>query len=135
MNTPAFTPGFRLSAIDVIVLVAGAVTVSALATLNYWWWSFVIAFVLGHFFLFCNIIRMARPLELAWAGVFVTLAAATIAIDAPGWLVTAAVSLATTVVVVVAEMRKASYHGVGWQRINPGLPAWWEARMDGGNRG
>src|ERR1700683_2521639 len=125
MNTPAFTPGFRLSTIDVIVLVAGAAAVSALAALDYWAWAFVIAFGLAHFFLFCNIIRMARPLKLAWAGVFVLLAATTIAIDVPGWLVTAAVSLAATVAVVVAEMRKPSYHGVGWQWINPRLPAWW----------
>jgi hypothetical protein len=27
--------------------------------------------------------------------------------------------------VVVAEMLKPSYHGVGWQRINPRLPEWW----------
>jgi hypothetical protein len=31
--------------------------------------------------------------------------------------------------VVIVEMRKPSYHGVGWQRINPGLPAWWDARV------
>lgn len=92
-----------------------------------WSWGFVIAFVLGHFFLFCNVVRMARPLELAWAGVFVALAAATIMLDTPGWLVTASVSLAATVVVVMVETRKPSYHGVGWQRINPGLPAWWES--------
>jgi hypothetical protein len=25
-------------------------------------------------------------------------------------------------------MWKPSYHGVGWQWINPGLPTWWESR-------
>jgi len=59
---PRLQSRFRLSTIDVIVLVAGAITASALATLNYWSWGFVIAFVLGHFFLFCNVVRMARPL-------------------------------------------------------------------------
>jgi hypothetical protein len=34
-----------------------------------------------------------------------------------------------TGIVVVVEMRKPSYHGVGWKWINPGLPAWWESRM------
>jgi hypothetical protein len=124
----AFNPGFRLSKIDVIVLLTGTFGASALAMVN-WSWGFVIAFVLGHFFLFCNIVRMARPLELAWAGVFVALAAATIALDTPGWLVTVSVSLATTVAAVVVEMRKASYHGVGWQRINPGLRTWWQSRL------
>jgi hypothetical protein len=94
-----------------------------------WWWAFVPAFVLAHFFLFCNVVRMARPLELVWAGGFVVLAGATVAFETPGWLVTALVSLLVTVVVVVVEMRKPSYHGVGWQRINPKLPAWWEAHV------
>jgi hypothetical protein len=25
---------------------------------------------------------------------------------------------------VVVQMHKASYHGVGWKWINPGLPVW-----------
>lgn len=94
-----------------------------------WWWGFLPAFVLAHFFLFCNVVRMARPLELVWAGVFVVLAGATIAFEIPSWLVTAMVSLLVTVVVVVVEIRKPSYHGVGWKFVNPGLPAWWEARV------
>jgi hypothetical protein len=121
----AFAPGFRLSALDVIILVVGVVTAFALVMVV-WWGGFVVGFVVAHFFLFCNVVRMARFLELAWAGVFVALAAATVALDAPGWPVTATVSLVATVVVVVVQMRKPSYHGLGWQWINPGLPAWWE---------
>lgn len=86
------------------------------------------AFVLAHFFLFCNVFRLARPLELVWAAVFVALAAGTLAIDIPGWPATAAISLCVTVVVIPLEMRKLSYHGVGWERINPGLRSWWESR-------
>src|SRR6516165_1011507 len=128
MKQPAFAPGFRLSVVDVFVLVGGTATSIALS-MNVWWWGFVPAFVLGHFFLFCNVIRMARPLELVWAGMFVALAGATVALETPGWLVTAVLSLLVTVVVVVVELRKPSYHGVAWQWINPGLPAWWEARV------
>ena len=123
----AFAPGFRLSALDVFVLAVGVVAALALAMVV-WWWGFAVAFVLGPFFLFCNVVRMARPLELAWAGVFLVLAAGTVALDVPGWPVTASVSLVATVVVVMVEMRKPSYHGLAWQLINPGLPAWWEAR-------
>ncbi len=94
-----------------------------------WWWGFAPAFALAHFFFFCNVVRIARPLELLWAGVFVVLAGATVAFETPGWLVTALVSLLVTVVVVAVEVRKPSYHGVGWQWINPELPAWWEARV------
>ena len=79
----AFAPGLRLSVLDVIILAVGVTATFALAT-AVWWWGFVVGFVLAHFFLFCNVMRMARPLELAWAAVFVVLAAATVALDTPG---------------------------------------------------
>jgi hypothetical protein len=75
----------------------------------------------GHFFLFCNVFRVSRAPELVWAGVFLALAGSTIALGVPGWPATVAASLATTVVVVTLEMRKPSYHGIGWRRINPTL--------------
>jgi hypothetical protein len=128
MKQVVFAPGFRLSVVDVFVIVVGTAATIVLS-LFMWWWGFVSAFVLAHFFLFCNVVRMARPLELLWGGVFVVLAGATVAFETPGWLVTTLLSLLVTVIVVVVEMRKPSYHGVGWQRINPGLPAWWEARV------
>ncbi len=63
-DEPNFQPGFRLSAIDIAVICAGAV-----ATVVFWqrtWWiGFVIAFVTAHFFLFCNVFRISRPLELS----------------------------------------------------------------------
>ena len=128
MQHPTFAPGFRLSVVDGFVLLAG-VAGTIILSMIVWWWGFVLGFVLGHFFLFCNVVRMARPLELLWSGVFVALAGATIVLETPGWLVTALLSLVVTAIVVVVEMRKPSYHGVGWKWINPGLPAWWESRM------
>ena len=125
MAAAAFTPGFRLSKLDLVVLlagVAGALLFGALV----WWAGFVIAFVIAHFFLFCSVFRLSRPLELVWAAIFVTLAASTVTAGFPGWWVTAGVSLAATVAVVAIQMRRPSYHGVGWQRINPGLRRWWE---------
>ena len=127
MQTGRFAPGFRLSMLDVVVLAVGMMAAIGLATVV-WWWGFVIAFVLGHFFLFCNVIRMSRPLELTWAGTFLALAAPTVLADRPGWLMTASLTFAVTLLVVVLETRKPSYHGVGWQRINPRLPEWWEAQ-------
>lgn len=128
MQHPTFAPGFRLSVVDGLVLLAG-VAGTIILSMIVWWWGFVLGFVLGHFFLFCNVVRMARPLELLWSGVFVALAGATIVLETPGWLVTALLSLVVTAIVVVVEMRKPSYHGVGWKWINPGLPAWWESHM------
>jgi hypothetical protein len=127
MDKKKFAPGFRLSPLDAIILVAGLAVSVALFTIVPWW-GFVVGFVLVHFFLFCNVVRMARPLELTWGGVFVVLAAGTVVLGAPGWIVTVLASLVVTVTVVVVEMRRSSYHGVGWQRINPGLPAWWASR-------
>jgi hypothetical protein len=128
MNRTVFAPGFRLSVVDVFVIGGG--TAAAIALSMYvWWWGFVPAFVLAHFFLFCNVVRMARSSELVWAGIFIMLAGATIAFNVPGWAATALVSLLVTVAMFVVEMRKPSYHGVGWQRVNPGLPAWWERRV------
>lgn len=93
------------------------------------WWAFCLAFVVLHFFLFCNVFRLARPLELLWAAVFVMLAGATIVFDQPGWLVTTALSLIVTFIVVAVEMRKPSYHGIAWRQINPNLLQWWEAHV------
>ncbi len=126
MPHPDFKPGFRLSPLDMGVLVGGSI-LSVLLWKETWWIGFVVAFVVGHFFLFCNIVRMARPLELAWSAVFVALAGATVVADIPGWPIAIAVSLLATVIVVIFELRKPSYHGIGWRFINPRLPEWWEA--------
>ncbi|MCE9548023.1 MAG: hypothetical protein K8T25_21325 [Planctomycetia bacterium] len=124
MNTRSkFAPGFRLSKFDVGVLVVGAAAAIA-AGMIVWWIGFLIAYVTGHFFLFCNVFRISRPLELTWAGIFVALAAGSAAIDVPGWIVTVAASLCVTIAVVVIEMRKPTYHGIGWKRINPSLRGW-----------
>lgn len=128
MKQSAFAPGFRLSFVDGFVLLGGVAGIVILSMIV-WWWGFVPGFVLGHFFLFCNVVRMARPLELLWGGVFVALAGATIVLETPCWLITALLSLVVTGIVVAVEMRKPSYHGVGWKWINPGLPAWRESRM------
>jgi hypothetical protein len=128
MPPAKFDPGFRFSALDGLVLIVGAISSGVLWAMT-WWWGFVVGFVLAHFFLFCNVVRLARPLELGWALVFVVFAGGTIVADLPGWPLTAIGSLVVTVVVVAVEVRKPSYHGVGWQRLNPGLPAWWESRM------
>lgn len=122
-----FSPGFRLSTFDVLVLIAGTIC-AVIFGLQTWWVGLVVGFVVAHFFLFCNVFRMSRPLELIWASIFTVLAGLTISTDNPGWGVTIAVSLCATFVLVVIEMRRPSYHGVGWKRINPRLPEWWDAK-------
>jgi hypothetical protein len=121
-----FAPGFRLSVRDVVVIVIGIAVAVYLFGIEPWW-SFIVVFVVAHFFLFCNVVRMARPLELAWAATFLALASSTLLMEKPTWPITALISLGVTVVVVVLQMRKPSYHGLGWQRINPGLREWWSS--------
>ena len=122
-----FNPGFRLDAIDTLVLVAGAAGAIFLAQVE-WWMGLIVGFAVGHFFLFCNVFRVAKPLELTWSAIFVVLAGSTIATGQPGWLVTIVTTLVATLAVIAMQLRKPSYHGIAWQRLNPRLPEWWESQ-------
>jgi len=127
MPKPTFSPGFRFSVLDGVILLVGIVAcVISIAFVP--WMGFVVGFTLAHFFLFCNVFRLSRTLELVWAGVFVALCSMTILQNSEGWYWTAAISLLVTILVVVIEIRKPSYHGVAWEKLNPGLRAWWESR-------
>ncbi len=127
-----FQPGFRLSALDVVVLVVGGIASGYAMTVDRWF-GIAIAFVVLHFFLFCNVLRMSRPLELIWAGIFVALAAAAISQKFLSWPLVIGISAGVTIIVAVIETRRSSYHGVGWQKLNPRLPEWWQsADADGG---
>jgi hypothetical protein len=130
MTEREFQPGFRLSAIDVIVLVLGGVGSVYAMTVD-WWLGVATAFVVLHFFLFCNVLRMSRPLEFIWAGAFSALAVATISLNLLSWPIVFSMSLLLTVIVALIEIRRPSYHGIGWQKLNPRLPEWWQS---GGER-
>jgi hypothetical protein len=123
-DSRAFAPGFRLSLLDVAVLICGAIATAVILP-HAPWLALGISFVVLHFFLFCNVFRVARLLELAWAAWFVLLVSFTAIWTWPGWIAAALLALAGTIVVVAIEMRKPSYHGVGWRWINPGLQDWW----------
>ena len=124
MAANLFRPGFRLSQLDIAILLVGIVGV-VLAGSVALYAGFVIAFVVGHFFLFCNVFRVSRLPELTWAIIFIGLSTATILVGQPGWLVTALCSLIVTIGIIFREIRKPSYHGVFWRAWNPDLEAWW----------
>jgi hypothetical protein len=130
MKPRTFQPGFRLSVFDSAVLIAGAGASAYAMTIDRWF-GVAVAFVVLHFFLFCNVIRMSRPLELAWACIFAGTAVLRISLEAFSWTWVFAVSLLTTLVVAAIEIRRPSYHGVGWHRLNPRLPEWWRAAQEG----
>ena len=121
---PRFAPGFRLSLSDVVVLVCGAAG-AFIAGRESLWHGVAIGFVVGHFFLFCNVFRFARGPELLWAAIFTSMASCTAVAKVPGWPVTLGVALLCTIALVAREIRKPDYHGIAWRTINPGLEAWW----------
>jgi hypothetical protein len=128
MDNPRFRPGFRLSVFDVLLLGLGT-----FGALRLWpndrWLALIVVCVVGHFFLFCNIFRISRGLELLWGAVFVGVTLGTRQFHIEGWIAWFLPTLAMTVVVVVIEMRKPSYHGIAWRRINPHLREWWEENV------
>ncbi len=131
MDMRKFQPGFRLSPLDVIVLILGGIASAYAMTIDRWFGS-AIAFVVLHFFIFCNVLRMSRPLELLWAIIFVALGVASICVNLLSWSAVFAASAIVTVIVVVVEARGPAYHGVGWQKLNPRLPEWWASTAAGG---
>jgi hypothetical protein len=124
-----FSPGFKFSKLDAIILFVGLFIAADLAAVMPWL-GISIGFVIAHFFLFCNVVRMTRSSELAWAGLFVVLAASTTLTGQPHWAWTLAIAFVGAVFLVFLEMRKPSYHGIFWQRINPNLPQWWETHSE-----
>ena len=58
-----FNPGFRLSKIDIGVILT-SLTVAGVLYEYSGVLSFIVLFVVAHFFLFCNVTRMARIPEL-----------------------------------------------------------------------
>ncbi len=78
--------------------------------------SLLFAITLFHFFLFCNVFRLRRKLELIWAACFVVNVAAWSLAGHLGWRYILASQLPVTLVVVVTEIRSNGYHGVFCRR-------------------
>lgn len=107
------TAGFRCSARDEGVLALAALF-AAVAS----FWSrdatIVIVTVVAHFFVFCNVVRLRRSFELAWAACYTTLAAI---LSGPHAFRAGALACAIapiTVLLIALEVRSPRYHGVAW---------------------
>jgi hypothetical protein len=103
--------GFRFSATDALTIVVCIVaTIWGRNQIGSAAWIF--PFVLGHFFLFCNVFRVPRKPELFWAGGFILIATLCLAADVSllhaMWLV-----LPVTIGVLANSTRLPGYHGVG----------------------
>lgn len=103
--------GFRISAIDIgVLLVTAAVTCVAVPAIGDLGW--LPLFVVGHFFLFCNVFRIRRRPELIWAGWFVAVCV-TLSVASQISLPTIAVLvIPLTIVLLALEMRHPTYHGI-----------------------
>ena len=114
------TWGFRLSAVDMIVL---AVTGPA----TWWAWaeigsmSGVIPLVVGHFFLFCNVFRIHRTKELLWAAICLLNVGAWAITDDMWWPGILMIQMPITVILIWTETRLPRYHGIFARRLNPRL--------------
>lgn len=118
-----FKPGFRLSTLDILVIV------SAIAGALYFFniakpLSAIIAMVVMHFFVFCNVTRMSRIPELIWAFVFTLLTILSLRFNLLPLYLVFIISISLSVTLIALELRKRSYHGILWQKINPNLEAW-----------
>jgi hypothetical protein len=82
------------------------------------------AIAVGHFFVFCNVFRVRRRLELAWAGCLLVNAAAWFLAGAFSWVSVLAVQTPLTAGLVALEMCTPRYHGVLARAINPCLDAY-----------
>ncbi|SMP60002.1 hypothetical protein SAMN06265222_106301 [Neorhodopirellula lusitana] len=104
------THGFRFSLTDgLAIVVCAAATYWGLGQMGSIAWLF--PFVLGHFFLFCNVFRIPRRPELVWAGCFLGLATIGLIVE---WPITSAMlaALPVTIAVLIYSVRLPTYHGV-----------------------
>lgn len=130
-RSPAW--GFRLSVTDAIVLVAAAAGTVALRRMEspIWW---LLAVVIGHFFLFCNVVRLHRSLEFAWAVSFILITGFWMWRGNLALIPVLACQLPLTAGVVIAEMRSSRYHGIFAARLNPHLGEYLKERGAEWNR-
>lgn len=106
-------PGFRFAATDGLILLASAV----LCYLCIWRFPevvWVVIMAVGHFFLFCNVFRVCRNLELLWAGAFVVFVMLGTWREWP-WYMMALLQIPVTVAVIGVEVIGSNYRGVGYR--------------------
>ena len=121
-DTRRAKPGFRFSPQDAVVI-----AVSTLATVWLWGWvgslSLLLFGALIPFFLFCNVFRVRTRYELIWASSFVLNAGAWALADALSWQRLLGSQIVVTALVIGAELRSPSYHGIGhrWIHSRTGL--------------
>lgn len=85
--------------------------------------------VIAHFFLFCNVFRLARPRELIWAILFVVNIAFWLLRGNVNWFNTLACQLPVSTGVITWELKSRRYHGILARRLNPALDEYLAGRI------
>lgn len=130
MKTPL--AGFRFSSADAIVLAVGGVGSWLLWDHEFPLWWIVPAAVV-HFFLFCNVIRLRRSLELVWAAAFIVNVIFWLTRLSVIWLPPMLTQLPITLMLILSEILSPRYHGIFASRINARLPDYLAERMKSAN--
>jgi hypothetical protein len=104
--------GFRFSVADLVaIIVCVAITLALRKPLG----DFTLLFpiTLGHFFLFCNVFRIRRYLELTWAVLFITNIVLWTFTGHFSWLHVLATQTPVTMLAITVSLCSKDYHGIG----------------------
>jgi hypothetical protein len=109
--------GFRFSLTDALALLVLAAAAAALyrGESDLWW---LVVLVGGHFFLFCNVFRVARKRELVWAALLLVNVTLWIFLDRMDWLHVILLQVPVSIAVVISEITGSRYHGIFANRLN-----------------
>jgi hypothetical protein len=119
--TPSREPGARLAVSDLVVIASGIAATGALqasAPLLAW----LPPVVFGHFFLFCNVVRLRTAKELAWCAVFLANFALHAHAGAVGGGAILAWQLPVTLALVASEVASPGYRGLGYAALGKNPP-------------
>jgi hypothetical protein len=105
------TFGFRFSRTDGVALAVCLVSCLTLWGLTE---GTIVLFpvVLGHFFLFCNVFRIARRLEYIWSGVFLVNYLGWALSGGFSWLGVLVIQTPVTISLILLMIRSPWYHGI-----------------------
>lgn len=120
--------GWRFSAVDAVALgVFGGVAYALFAAGFPLWW--IVPVVVLHFLLFCNVFRVRRSLEIAWALIFMLNVTAWFIAGHEDWPPSLLSQLPVTIAFIVWEIRSPAYHGIFAGRLNPRLNQYLQTRI------
>ena len=133
--------GFRVSWTDLfIITLCVLVTWAVYRSVDVGPMLWLPAVTLFHFFLFCNVFRIPRNLELLWAGLFV-INVAVFSFFLPGeifgmdlnlsfWFYVLACQTPITILFIIIALFLPSYHGIGAKSRTNGIHNTGETKKD-----